>query len=557
MTNAQIDAVLDRMEATLSEDDFDRLVDRNIDLPFHKWVQGIQVDGHPFSFVGREYLEVPYRDNHIWQVKQKATQVGGTVEEMLRAVYGLIKRGFRNILYYFPAANNVTDFSQARVGPLIDENPETIASHVKETNRANLRRFSGGFLHLLGMRSTMSVKSIPASMLIFDEFDEAPQLNFDKAMERIGGVLESEGDPPEVRLISNPSLPDYGVSRLFEETDQRYWLLICPSCGHENCMEDAFLEWVNGKSPPPLLEVGDRVIRACTKCQTELNPAKGVWRAKRPSITEKRGYHYTQLWSQTIMHSPEKVLAKYHLALKTGNLQDFFNLVIGIGYVEAENRLTMEEVLDLCGMKGIPDSDPGPCYMGVDVRGSGDLHVVIGKRLADSTFAEVIYLGIKKEFEEIYDLFDQFHCIRGILDGKPEGHSARKFVRKYPGKVFMYFDNVNQKGSYKWDKKEYKVDANRTEGLDSSHNAIRKQQVIFPKNCEITRMFAKHCNAIARKLEEIEEVDPKTGMKRKTGQSRYVWVKLTGDDHFRFAFNLFWMAFGLGLDGIFSDLEIG
>ncbi len=192
--------------------------------------------------------------------------------------------------------------------------------------------------------------------------------------------------------------------------------------------------------------------------------------------------------------------------------------------------------------------------MGVDV-GGNDMHVVIGRKLEQ--FAEVLYLGVVKEWEEVYDLFDRFHVIRCVVDGKPDGHSSRNFARKYPGRVFMYFDNIHQKGAYNWDKKEYTVSANRTEGLDSSHQALRKQRVVLPKNCEITKEFAEHCHAVARKLEEIEEMDPKTRMKRKTGQSRYVYVKLGGDDHFRFAFNLFWMAFGLGLDGIFSDLEIG
>jgi hypothetical protein len=52
-------------------------------------------------------------------------------------------------------------------------------------------------------------------------------------------------------------------------------------------------------------------------------------------------------------------------------------LKIGIAYVEAANRLTVEEVLSLCSNEGIAESDEGPCFMGVDQ--GKDLHVVIGK----------------------------------------------------------------------------------------------------------------------------------------------------------------------------------
>jgi len=523
---------------------------------FSEWCGGIKIDGHPFSFKGREYLVEPYGDNHIWQVKQKATQVGGTVEEMLRALYGLIVRGFRNILYYFPSANNVTDFSQARIGPMIEENPDLIQKHVKETNRANLRQFGRGFLHLLGMRSTMSVKSIPASMLIFDEFDEAPQLNFDKAMERIGGVMEGEQEPPEVRLISNPSLPDYGVSRLFEETDQRYWLLKCGACGEYNCMEDRFLAWVNDRSlPAPLLDIGDRVIRAC-RCGNELSPVDGKWVAKCPDVTDKRGYHYTQLWSQTVMHSPENILKKYYTAVETGNLQDFFNLVIGIGYVEAENRLTEEEVLKLCGDWGIEQQSYGrPCYMGVDDN-ARELHVTIGHRTGGGNRARIIYVGTVKHWEELDGFIDAFNIRMAVVDANPDPHSSQAFVDRFDGRAYRHFYNKHQRGSYNWNEKEHIVQTNRTESLDTSHNIIKNKEVNFPKNSEVMKEYAKHCHNIARKLEEEEEIDKKSGMKRKTGNKFYRWIKL-GPDDYRHSFNYFCIAWRQGLfyEGKFGDLS--
>ena len=96
------------------------------------------------------------------------------------------------------------------------------------------------------------------------------------AMERMG-----HSEYKEALFLSNPTLPDYGVSKAFQETDQRYWLLKCEACGGWTDLIETF--------PNCLVEVGDRVIRACRKCQAELDPSRGEWVAKHPTVTERRG----------------------------------------------------------------------------------------------------------------------------------------------------------------------------------------------------------------------------------------------------------------------------
>jgi hypothetical protein len=518
-------------------------------LTFPEWANTLKVDGNPFSFEKREYLIKMYEDNHPYQVVQKATQVGETVRAVLRAMHSLIFMGLRSVLYYFPTDSDVQKFSKGRINPMILENPN-IKAHLGETNEVHLKQFGNSFLYLLGMRTAMGVKSVPANFVLFDEFDEAPQVNFDEAIERLGGQMEQKN--VLMHLLSNPSLPDYGVSREFVDTDQHFWLLVCPSCGRYVCMEDAFMAWTQGAGPPPIIEFKGRTYRACTSCQTELDPSLGTWVPKRPTIKDKRGYHLTQLWSQTFLHSPENILKKWRRAQETGNLVDFFNLVVGIGYVEAENRLSVEQVLALCGFQGVLSSSPGPSYMGVDQ--GKDLHVVIGKHLVDD-LGELIHLGVYKDWEELDGLMKNFGIIQAVVDALPETRNARDFADRHPGKVWLNYYNKHQKGSYAWNEREMQVQCNRTESLDASHNAIKQEKVVLPKNCEITREFANHCHNIAKKLEEEVETDSKTGLKRKTGSKYYVYVPLTsGPDHFRHAFNYEEMARQRGQKGIFADL---
>ncbi len=435
--------------------------------------------------------------------------MGLTSKAMLKTVYCLQFKKYRGVLYLFPSRSDVLDFSKGRISPLIESNEE-IGRMVRDTDSAGIKAIGNGFLYLRGMKSRVGLKSVPADLVIFDELDEAPQNSVDMALERM-----SHSEFREVLKLSNPTLPDYGIDKAFQETDQRYWLLKCQKCGEFTCLEETF--------PDCLLEIDGRVIRACSKCKGELNPALGEWVAKKPSVTDKRGRHYSQLFSQFV--TPAEILHQFRT---TNNLQDFYNLKIGIPHVEAENRLSIQEVLSLCGNEGIVSSDPGPCFMGLDQ--GKDIHAVIGKKHPQKA-GKIIHIGIYRDWEELDRLMKNFNVIRCVVDALPETRNARAFAERHRGRVFLNFYREFLKIGEKWDEANLTVVSNRTESLDSSHNEILTANIVLPKECDIVREFAKHLHDVAKKLEEDEE----------TGSKRYVYVKL-GQDHFRHAFNYESMA---------------
>ena len=480
--------------------------------PLGQWACELPIilDGKPFTFEKHEYLREPYADNHPDQTFMKAAQLGLTSLAMLRAIYAARYRRLKGILYLFPSRSDVIDFSKGRVTPLIEDNPDSIGSWIRETDAAGIKQVWSCFLYFRGMRSRPGLKSVPIDFLIMDELDEAAQNAVDMAMERM-----AHSEFKEVLKLSNPSLPDYGIDKAFQETDQRYWLLKCSKCGASTCLEDTF--------PDCLMCTNGRVIRACQKCGAELNPSIGEWVAKRPSITDKHGYHYSQLFSHFV--DPGDILHQFRT---TNNLTDFYNLKIGNAYVEAENRLSVQEVLALCGSDGIATQDPGPCFMGCDQ--GRDLHLVIGKKHAQKT-GQIIHLGIYKDWEELDRLMRNFKVLRCVVDALPETRNARAFAERFKGKVYLNYYNEHQKGHYAWNEKELIVQCNRTESLDASHREILDGNMLLPKQCDIVQEFAEHLHNVAKKLEEDEE----------TGSKRYVYVKL-GPDHFRHAFNYEAMA---------------
>ena len=479
-------------------------------IKFSDWVlKPIIVDGFPFGFDKHEYLKEPYEDNHPFQVDMKSAQMGLTTRAMLRAIYNGRYRGFRGILYLFPSRTDVSDFTKSRIDPLISENPDTIGEWVRDTDATNIKRIWNCFLYLRGMKSRVGLKSVPGDFIVYDESDEAAQNAVDMADERMSHSIYREK-----MMLSNPTLPDYGIHKEFLLSNQKYWLLKC-RCGQWNDLVKDF--------PECLVETKNRVIRACRKCGKALNPARGEWVAMKPRVKERSGRQYSQLYSQFV--SPAEILHKFRA---TNNMKDFYNLKIGVPYIEAENRLSVEEVMALCGDEGMSSGEKVPCFMGVD-QGKG-LHAVIGKDHPGYS-GQLVHMNVYKDWEEIYSLMDNFNITRAVIDAQPELRNARELAKKFKGRVFLNYYSEHQRGSYKWDEEKLIVTCNRTESLDASHQEIKLAQIILPKECDEVRMFAKHLHNVGKKLEEEEE----------TGSKRYIYVKL-GDDHYRHAYNYECMA---------------
>ena len=438
--------------------------DRDTAPPFHQWVaETVALDGKPFDFTDHEYLRGPYADPHPYQIFQKATQLGCTTLAILRAVYGARYRGFKGVLYLFPGLYDALDFSKSRVTPLIQDNPDTIGTWIRETDSAGLKQLWNGFLFLRGMRSRAGLKSVPIDFLVCDELDESPQASLKLAFERMAHSIHKE-----ILMLSNPTLPDFGINKEFQQTDQRFWLLKCPSCGEYTDLVESF--------PDCLVERGGRVIRACVKCGAELDPSRGEWVAKHPNVRDRRGFQFSQLHSHYV--NPGEILREFR---STDNLQEFHNLKLGLPYIEAENRLSVEEVLALCGDYPNATEDPGPCSLGCDQ--GKDLHVVIGRRdpLGDKA-GKIVHIGVYSSWEDLDGLMKRFHVARAVVDGLPEQRAARAFAEQHRGRVHLCFYQQHRKGEPLWSDKDWTLSVDRTESLDTSTHQLQQGRVI-PRGC--------------------------------------------------------------------------
>jgi phage terminase large subunit GpA-like protein len=196
-------------------------------------------------------------------------------------------------VYYFQNDAAVGDFSNDRAQPMIEQSPY-LSKRVRSTNNVGLKQVGPSSLYFRGLFTKGKVKSVDADAIFLDELDEAKPSNVVMAIDRL-----MHSDLQWVTFLSQPSYPGVGVDAEFVDTDQQFWHVKCPGCGHWNCLDLNFpknfipITDDNRKSWPEKTTH----YRGCTQCSHKLNMAEGKWVAKYPE-RKKRGYHLSQLFSQ-------------------------------------------------------------------------------------------------------------------------------------------------------------------------------------------------------------------------------------------------------------------
>lgn len=508
--------------------------DRALDIPpLSRWIRSnhITLEGRTLELESRPWLRQLYDDPHPFMVLRKATQVGGSVWAILSMLQKCMEvPNWRGTVYFFPTKTDVTDFSQTRVGPLMEENP-SLKGTVGDIDKVGVRQVGAGFLYFRGMRSKTGMKSVPADGIVFDELDEATEEAKAMAAERLAA------SPYKFRYeLSNPSLPGYGIDYAYtgspetghQGSDQRLWHIRCSRCRNWVSMESEFPQALGAEdlkvlrpskkyltswrrdaiSGVPIEEMG--WYRACPKCDKMLIPVDGEWVAARPSVRSPHGYSLSQLYSPTV---PVESLVKTYLTTKTPH--HFFNLCIGIAWMPAEDRLTPAHVIRYCADYPNQFDDPGPCTMGVDQ--GNDLHVVISKPGPLAFTRKIVHIGVYKDWEQLDVLMHRFNVRLCVVDRLPEQRNARSFALRHKKRVYLNTYNETQVGRPKWKHEELTVNENRTELLDISRAPFHHPMgdtadptpqhpvILLPRDCWEVQEFARQVAAPIKKREEEDD----------------------------------------------------
>tara|TARA_R100000734_G_C3319286_1_gene114973 strand:+ start:608 stop:2329 length:1722 start_codon:yes stop_codon:yes gene_type:complete len=234
-------------------------------------------------------------------VFMKSAQVGAT--EILNNIVGYyIDQDPSPTLVLQPTLAMAQAWSKDRLANMIRD-CDTLRKKVKDPKSKNSsntvlsKQFPGGNINIVGSNSAAGLASRPIRILLCDEVD------------RYDPSAGAEGDPinlavkrtttfwnRKIFITSTPTIK--GLSRIevaFEESDQRYYHVPCPSCNEYQKLEWEQVHWESKK--PETAEY------TCKHCEAIIPETKKMWMLSKgkwiaEGDTKKiAGFHISELYS--------------------------------------------------------------------------------------------------------------------------------------------------------------------------------------------------------------------------------------------------------------------
>lgn len=472
-------------------------------LTLEAWIKraNITLRNKRYSLRRHEYLEQVLRDESPFIVFRKAAQVGISTLMLIKSIWVAEHLGGK-VVYYFPNDQSCQDFSSDRLAPMI-ETSSYLVSRVRATDRVGLKQIGPGSIYVRGLQTKAKAKSIDCDMVVLDELDEAPEELIEFALDRL-----RHSELGWAVMLSQPSMPGWGIDRRFNLSDQKHWHIICDSCGHRNCLE---LEFPANFIPIPQNQKrkhpeGATHYRGCSKCQAKLNMAHGEWIALKPGQFIS-GYHISQLYSQIQVPGFPNVASRimYEYENKKASslgLENFNISMLGFPYSSNSVRITDETLDGIEGDYGVTLTGNG-CYMGVD---QGDELCVVVGMMSGNVF-KVIYLERTEKWGRLETLMDQFGVAYCLIDAMPNKHSAKQFAAKFPNRVsIQYFQNTSfRRGEETLEGRVTipTVCIDRTESLDQMIDEMEMLRIIVPSRHFSDERWMRELEVFRRHLKQL------------------------------------------------------
>ena len=242
-----------------------------------------------------------------------------------------------------PTDDMVKRNSKMRIDTMVEATPrlrEKIApARSRDSNNTiTSKSFPGGILAMAGANSASGLRSMPAKNVMLDEVDAYPQ------------DLDGEGSPIDLAIartrtfarrkiyvVSTPTVQGHSaIEQEFGKTDQRYYHVPCPDCGHKQRLKFENLKWTEGKP--------ETVLYFCEGCGSGIPErmktkmlTEGEWVASVPENSNATtvGYHINSLYSPYGWYSWADAAKEYEDAMgDTPKMKTFVNTVLGETYKE-------------------------------------------------------------------------------------------------------------------------------------------------------------------------------------------------------------------------------
>lgn len=483
----------------------------------------------PFSFLGREYLRMPYDV----QSKRVLLMCGRQVEKTTMLgnkslAYACVNNAF-NILYVSPTNQQTKVFSQDRLKEPIETSEVLKAwTTTKLSDNVFLKKFINRSQITLryAYHNADRVRGIPADLILIDELQ-------DILTDNIPVIEECASHSPHKYFgySGTPKSYDNSIEKYWTEfSTQNEWVVPCYDISHVRVVGDTAVgaHWN---------VLGERNITreglACDVCGKLIDASgKGArWVSMNPSLRESMGADglfegfripqlmvpwipWVDIWDKRQRMSPSK----------------FHNEVLGLSYDTGTRPLTREDLKKNCnqGQMMTQESlvayrksfgDGAQVYAGIDWGSGENTYTVISLGAYLNGFFNVFYIH-RFEHAEIeptvqISLISQlinYWNVKLVGTDYGGGHDrndalARKFGRK---RIIKYqYSNPGQK--VRWEEGLYRFLVHRTEVMSDIFNAIKRGDVFrFPDWSAFEDPFAQDMlNIFSEYNEQMRQIQYK------------------------------------------------
>lgn len=460
-------------------------------------------------------------------VVQKATQIGMSAWAIRWALYHADTKG-QTGLYVFPTQRDMYDFSTLRIQPLVNGSKYLAARRQPDDpNNKGMMGVGLGVMVFRGSNSEQGLDSVDIDHIVFDEYDTLDHTHIPDAEMRVSSPLS----PGLIRRVGVPSDPDWGISKLYDESDQRVWLVKCGRCGHDQELD--FWENVD-------LVTAKRVCSKCRK-SIEADLLNGRWVPKFPE-RDVRGYHMSRLIFAGASMSDAIAMSKKR---NPREMKVFHNKHLGLPFAEASGRLSKEAITaaqreyETAGGAGYAGTNL--VTMGVDVASARDLNVRVSEHISE-TEKKALFIGTVDSFNELALMMDRYKVKMCCVDHLPDGRLAMSFAERFAGRVMLVSYDGTQTARdpevIKVNEEMRHVRVRRTEAIDATLESIRQQTNLLPQN--LPEGWVAQMQANVRFSEEDETGKKVVGYKKR-GEDDFLHAEV----YDLVACEVWWMRQGL------------
>lgn len=483
--------------------------------------------GLPIEFGLHGFLLDYLLDNANRIVVRKPTQVGISFTTLLKILYLGYNKSL-TFIYTLPTSQDAKDFVLQKLEPIIERSPALRSKVIKVPFKdkavysSSIKRLGDSYYFFRGSYSSRRAQSIDSDVVVIDELDfQRPDVR-KMYEERVEG--SSSGDI--IYWIGYPSLPNFGIEQLYEQSDQREWFIKCPKCGRLQTLE--FPKSISFKKKKYV----------CKYCGAELSPKDrqvGKWIPKFPG-RKIHGYSMNKLMAPWVPAS--RIIKAYN----EEDTKHFYNYTLGLPYVDKSSGI-VQSLLDNDTIDKSQEDQMKFDKVLVGIDQGNRFHMVWAKANQDSIVVQEAF--DTKDYNELEQKVLSLHPDFVVIDSAPDYHIAKKLQSNLPNICFLgilrtWSIDSKKKNYFTLQRSKGIINIERTESLDGMVEALQSKRLLFKKTAPRLSALFSHLKNLVPDYQE------------RYGILRKVW-KYVGPDHFGHALNFLLV----GANIVFPMLDFG